>query len=50
MAQLPKLGHHKEKCTRPPTCKNCGETEYHIDCQQPPKCVNCKQNHSADSK
>ena len=45
-----KFGHHKEKCTRPPICKNCGETGNHIDCQQPPKCANCKQNHSADSK
>ena len=45
-----KFGHHKEKCTRPPICKNCGETGNHIDCQQPPKCTNCEQNHSADSK
>ena len=45
-----KFGHHKEKCTRPPICKNCGETRNHIDCQQPPKCANCKQNHSADSE
>ena len=45
-----KFGHHKEKCTIPPICKNCGETENHRDCQQPPKCANCKQNHSADSK
>ena len=45
-----KFGHHKEKCTRPPICKNCGETGNHIDCQQPPKCANGKQNHSADSK
>ena len=45
-----KFGHQKEKCTRPPTCKNCGETGHHIDCQKPPKCANCKQNHSADSK
>ena len=45
-----KFGHHKEKCTRPSMCKNCGETGNHLDCQQPPKCANCKQNHSADSK
>ena len=45
-----KFGHHKEKCTRPPICKNCRETRNHIDYQQPPKCANCKQNHSADSK
>ena len=45
-----KFGHLQEKCTRPPICKNCGETGNHIDCQQPPKCANCKQNHSADSK
>ena len=45
-----KFGHHKEKCTRPLTCKNCRETGNHIDCQQSPKCANCKQNHSADSK
>ena len=45
-----KFGHHKEKCTRSPIYKNCGETGNHIDCQQPPKCENCKQNHSADSK
>ena len=45
-----KFGHHKEKCTRPPTCKNCRKTGNYIDCQQPPKCANCKQNHSADSK
>ena len=44
------FGHHKEKCTRPPTCKNCGKTGNHIDCQQVPKCPNCKQNHLADSK
>ena len=45
-----KFRNHKEKCTRPPVCNNCGETGNHIDCQQSPKCVNCKQNHSADSK
>ena len=45
-----KFGHHTEKCTRPPTCKNWTETGNHIDCQQPQKCTNCKQNHSADSK
>ena len=45
-----KFGHHKEKCTRPTTCRTCKETENLIDCQQPPKCANCKQNHSADSK
>ena len=45
-----KFGHHKEKCTRPPTCKNCGETGNYIDCQQPPIWENCKQNHSANSK
>ena len=28
-----KFGHHKEKCTRLSTCKNCRETENHIDCQ-----------------
>ena len=44
-----KFGHHKEKCTRPPTCKNCRKTENQIDCQQLPKCAKCKQNHSADS-
>ena len=30
-----KFGHYKEKCTRPPICKNCEETGNHIDCQQP---------------
>ena len=35
-----KFGHHKEKGTRPPICKNCGETGNHIDCQWPPKCAN----------
>ena len=45
-----KFGHHKEKCTRPPTCKNCRETGNHIDCQQSPKYASCKQNHSADFK
>ena len=35
-----KFGPHKEKCTRPPICKNCRETGNHIDCQQPPKCAN----------
>ena len=45
-----KFRHQKKKCTRPPICKNCGETGNHIDCQQPPKCANGKQNHSADSK
>ena len=30
-----KFGHHKEKCTRPPICKNCGETGNHIHYQQP---------------
>ena len=45
-----KFRDHKEKITRPPTCKNCGETGNYIDCQQLPKCANCKQNHSADYK
>ena len=45
-----KFEHHKEKCTRPPTCKNCWKTGNHIDCQQPLKCANYKQNHSVNSK
>ena len=31
---------HNCKCTRPPTCKNCGETGNYIDFQQPRKCAN----------
>ena len=45
-----RFGHHKEKCTRPPTCKNCGKNGNHLDYQQTPKCANCKENHLADSK
>lgn len=45
-----KFGHHKERCSRSPTCKDCGEIGDHIDCKLPLKCANCKQNHAANSK
>ena len=43
-----KFGHHKEKCTRPPTCKNTRRNWKPYRLSTAPKM--CKQNHSANSK
>ena len=45
-----KFGHHQTKCTKPPTCMNCGVDGEHTDCQEEPKCKNCNGNHAANSR
>ena len=47
-----KYGHHENRCTKDPSCADCGEPANHTEqnCGNAPKCVNCGEKHSANSK
>ena len=43
---MPKYGHPKDKCTRPPICAKCGNSNHmELECKNPFNCINCTGEH-----
>ena len=43
-------GHHKDRCSKPAVCANCGQIHTENPCPNPPFCINCKETHPASDR
>jgi hypothetical protein len=44
------FGHHKDRCSKPAVCYNCGQSHTENPCPNPSFCLNCKESHPASDK
>jgi hypothetical protein len=44
------FGHHKDRCSKPAVCGNCGTSHEENPCPNLPFCINCKEKHPASDR
>jgi hypothetical protein len=44
------FGHHKDRCSKPAVCGNCGTIHDENPCPNPPSCINCHEKHPASDR
>ena len=51
LLRCPKYGHPKDKCTRPPICAKCGNSNHtELECKNPFNLINCTGEHAVYSQ